>query len=63
MSLLPTCGKNFKNILFNNMFIFLFLENKRIIQKYSSFKLASSWIIQLLSITHEIYQSSDDRLK
>ena len=37
-----------------------FLENKRMTQKKSSFKPGNSCIIQLLSITQEIYQYSDD---
>ena len=52
-------GKVFESILFYKMFI-LFLENNLITQKQSRFKPGDSCINQLLSITHETYQSFDD---
>ena len=58
VSLLPICGKILERLVFNKMFNF-FIENKLISSNQSGFKLSDSCINQLLSITHEIYESFD----
>ena len=57
--MLPICRKIFERLIFSKMFRF-FLEKKLIIPHQSGFKPVDSCIIQLLSITHEIYKSFDD---
>ena len=59
ISLLPICSKIFEKLIFNEMFGF-FIENNLISQHQSGFKPGDSCINQLLSITHEIYQSFDE---
>ena len=59
VSLLPICGKVFERLIFNEMFSFL-LENNLVSPNQSGFKLGDSCINQLLSITHEIFQSFDE---
>ena len=61
ISLLPIARKIFEQILYNNMFEF-FTKNHLISCSQSGFKPGDSCINQLLSITHEIYKSSDDGL-
>ena len=61
ISLLPICSKIFERLIFNEMFEF-FIENDLISQHQSGFKPGDSCINQLLSITHEIYQSFDEVL-
>ena len=56
--LLPICGKILERLMFNEMFKF-FIENKRISWNHSGFKLGDSCINQLVSITHEIYESHE----
>ena len=51
-----------ERILYNNMDEF-FTENSLISPNQSGFKPGDSCINQLLSITHEIYKSSDDGLE
>ena len=58
VSLLPICGKIFERLIFNELFNFL-LENNLILPNQSGFKPGDSCINQLLSITHEIYNSFD----
>ena len=58
ISLLPIYSKILKRLIFNEMFGF-FIENDLISQHQSGFKPGDSCIIQLLSITHEIYKSFD----
>ena len=60
--LLPICGKIFERLVSGEMFRF-FLENKLIAPHQSGFKPGDSCINQLLSITHEIYESFDDGLE
>ena len=62
VSLLPVCGKILERLMFNEMFEF-FIENKLIPSSQSGFKPGDSCINQLLSITHEIYSSSDEGLE
>ena len=62
VSLLPICGKIFERLIFNELFNFL-LENNLISSIQSGFKSADSCINQLLSITHEIYNSFDEGLE
>ena len=62
ISLLPIYGKNFKKLVFNEMFKF-FIENELIPPNQSGFKPGESCINQLLAITHEIYKSFDDGFK
>ena len=59
ISLLTICSKIFERLIFNEMFGF-FIENDLISQHQSGFKPGNSCINQLLSITHEIYQSFDE---
>ena len=58
VSLLLICRKILERLLFNEMFNF-FIENKLISSNQSGFKPGDSCINQLLSITHEIYESFD----
>ena len=58
VSLLPIFGKVFERLIYNEMFSF-FIENDLISANQSGFKQGDSCINQLLSITHEIYQSLD----
>ena len=58
-SLLPICGKIFERLIYNNLFEF-FIKNDLISSNQSGFKQGDSCIYQLLSITHEIYQSFDN---
>ena len=58
MSLLPICRKILERLMFSKMFNF-FIENKLISSNQSGFKPGDSCINQLLSITHEIYESFD----
>ena len=62
VSLPPICGKILERLMFNEMFDF-FIENKLISSSQSGFKPSVSCINQLLSITHEIYSSFDERLE
>ena len=59
VSLLPTCGKIFERLIYNEMFGF-FLDKGLISANQSGFKPGDSCINQLLSITHNIYKSFDD---
>ena len=59
VSLLPICGKIFKRLIYNNLFEY-FIKNDVISQNQSDFKPGDSCINQLISVTHEIYQSFDD---
>ena len=59
ISLLPICSTIFERLIFNEMFGF-FIENNVISQHQSGFKPGDSCINQILSITHEIYQSFDE---
>ena len=62
VSLLPICGKIFERLIFNELFNVL-LENNLISPNQSGFKPGDSCIKQLLSITHEIYNSFDEALE
>ena len=62
VSLLPICGKIFEKLIFNEIFK-LFNENNLISPKQSGFKPGDSCINQLISITHEIYESLDAGLE
>ena len=62
ISLLPIAGKIFERLLYDKMFEFL-IENNLISKNQSGFRPGDSCINQLLSITHEIYQSFDDNLE
>ena len=59
VSLLPICGKILERLMFNEMFKF-FIENELISSNQSGFKPGDSCVNQLVSITHEIYESFDD---
>ena len=59
VSLAPTCGKIFERLIFNELFDLL-LKNNLISPNQSGFKPVHSCINQLLSITHEIYNSFDE---
>ena len=60
--LLPICGKTLERLIFNEMFGFL-IENNLISSNQSGFKPGDSCINQLLSITHKIYKSFDDKFE
>ena len=62
ISLLPIAGKIFERLSYDRMFEF-FIENNLISKNQSGFRPGDSCINQLLSITHEIYQSFDDNLE
>ena len=62
VSLLPICEKIFERLIFNEMFIFQ-LENNLVLPNQSGFKPGDSCINQLLSITHEIFQSFDEEFE
>ena len=62
ISLLPIAGKIFERLLYDKMFEF-FIANNLISKNQSGFRPGDSCINQLLSITHEIYQSFDDNLE
>ena len=62
VSLLPICGKFFERLIYNNLFKY-FIQNDLLSQNQSGFKPGDSCINQLISITHEIYQSFDDGLE
>ena len=59
VSLLPIGGKIFHRLIYDNLFEF-FIKNNLISSNQSCFKQGDSCIYQLLSITHEIYQSFDN---
>ena len=59
VSLLPIFGKIFERIIYNEMYPF-FIQNELISPNQSGFKQGDSCINQLLSITHDIYQSLDE---
>ena len=59
VSLLPICGKAFERLIYNSLFEY-FIENDLISPNQSGFKPGDSCTNQLISITHEIYQSFDD---
>ena len=58
VSLLPIFRKIFERLIYNEMYSF-FTENDLISSNQSGFKQGDSCINQLLSITHDIYQSLD----
>ena len=60
ISLLPLCSKVYERLILNEMLLGFFIENDLISQHQSGFKPGDSCINQLLSITHEIYQSFDE---
>ena len=62
ISLLPIAGKIFERLLYDRIFEF-FMKNNLISKNNSGFRPGDSCIKQLLSITHEIYQSFDDNLE
>ena len=62
VSSLPICDKILERLIFNEMFRFL-IEDNLIPSNQSDFKPEDSCINQLLSITHEIYKSFDDRIE
>ena len=62
ISLLPIAGKIFERLLYDRMFEF-FIENNLISKNQSGFRPGDSCIIQLLSISHENYQTFDDSLE
>ena len=54
--ILPNFGKIFERLIYNEMYS-LFIENDLISPNQSGFKHGNSCSYQLLSITHDIYQS------
>ena len=59
VSLLPICGKVFERLIYNSLFEY-FIQSDLISPYQSGFKPGDSCTNQLISITHEIYQSFDD---
>ena len=59
VSLLPICGKVFKRLVYNSLFEY-FIENDLNSPNQSGFKPGESCTNQLISITHEVYQSFDE---
>ena len=59
VSLLPICGKVFERLIYNSLFEY-FIQNDLISPYQSGFKPGNSCTNQLISITHEIYQSFND---
>ena len=62
VSLLPICGKVFERLIYNSLFEY-FIQNDLISPYQSGFKPGDSCTNQLISITHEIYQSFDDEFE
>ena len=60
--MLPNFGKIFERIICNNIFEYL-TTNKLISDNQSGFKPGDSCINQLLSLTHEIFDSLDNGLE
>ena len=58
ISLLPAFSKVFERIIFNSLFNY-FIENKLFTDCQTGFLPGDSCILQLFSITHEIYKSFD----
>ena len=58
ISLLPIFGKIFEKIIFNRIYNFLSEENL-LNNNQSGFRPSDSWVNQLLSITHEIFEAFD----
>ena len=59
ISLLPTCGKIFEKIMFDEMYSFL-ASNSLLSDNQSGYRPGDSCINQLLSITTEIYEAFED---
>ena len=59
ISLLPVSSKIFECLLYDSMFKF-FTENNLISLNQSGFKKVDSCVNQLLSITHQIFESLDN---
>ena len=57
VSLLPICGKIFEHLIYNKVYPYRIDNN---IWHKSGFNGGDSYIKQLLSITHEIYNSADE---
>ena len=62
VSLLPICEKILERLMYNNLFEY-FIKNNLISPNQSGFKTGDSRTNQLISITHEIYQSFDGGLE
>ena len=62
VSLLSICENVFERLIYNNLFEY-FIENDLTSQNQSGFKPGDSCINRLISITHEIYLSFDERLE
>ena len=62
VSLLPIFEKIFERLIYNEMYSFV-IENDLISSNQSGFKQGDYCINQLLSITHDIYQSLDQGYK
>ena len=62
ISLLPIFEKIFERIIYNNLFEYL-ITNKLISDNQSGFNPGDSCVNQLLSITHDIYDSLDNGLE
>ena len=58
ISVLPICGKIFERIIFNSLYNH-FEKNDILNANQSGFRIGDSCINQLISITHNIYQSFD----
>ena len=59
ISLLPIFGKIFERVIYNSFFNY-FISNKLFTPSQSGFPPKDSWIVQLLSIIHEIQTAFDE---
>ena len=59
ISLLPIFGKIFERVIYNSFFNY-FISNKLFTPSQSGFLPKDSWIVQLLSIIHEIQTAFDE---
>ena len=59
ISLLPIFGKIFERVIYNSFFNY-FISNKLFTSSQSGFLPKDSWIVQLLSIIHEIQTAFDE---
>ena len=58
VSLLPICEKVFEKIIFNSLFVYL-NNNNLLSSNQCGFRPGDSCVLQLVSITHDIYKAFD----
>ena len=62
ISLLPICSKIFERLIYNELFTF-FTDNNLNSPNQPGFRHGDSCVNQLITITHKIYKSFDERLE